>query len=436
MTVVHPMIGQKMYHIGTVVSRSEARLDHHGGMLSRRLVILAAGRKGRSSGKTASKGFSSGKKNSPSTSSQKKNTTRTKPSGGRNTVEAPSRPPTQFAEIQKQDISSSEELEANMEFEKRLKDLKRSSEVQKATLRSQKAVASDILQTQPNYDNPPPLSATLSSVTGGAQGPSTSSSEEGTFGPNQVVLGALSLVLIGIFLVANGGSELGYATKRSGSESMLAPEQRKDLEAELAKMEARLQDTADDLEAVESSAVIQAQLGNYKKSSELLEKLIDAKPNDQDALRLLGETYNAQGDTAKATETFRKAFAASDSKSLEIVTLLTDSLMQAGKQKESVAEVESLRQRGDSGLADVELGMLQAKLLAQWRGHTPDAIRLYEDLCNAYPDDFRPFLGRGLLLKAEGRMADAQRMFVQARYLAPASSKATVEALVKGSSNT
>jgi len=408
----------------SLTRRSRLLYGQEGRLSCRRSVIAAAGRKQAGD----NKGFSSPKKNAAGSSGQKKK--RSKKIVDKNTAEAQSRPPTQFAEIQAKDILSPGEIEANLEFEKRLQDLERSSEAQQAKLSAEKAVASDILQTQPNYDNPPPLSSTLMSASGSGQ--STSTSEEGTFGPSQVVLGALSLVLIGIFLVANGGSELGYATKRSSSETSLAPEQRKDLEAELETMESRLKEKADDLEAIESSAVIQAQLGNYKKSSELLERLVESKPNDQDALRLLGETYSAQGNPTKATETFRKAFAASGSKNLEILTLLTDSLMQAGKQKDSVAEVESLRKSDTDGMSDVELGMLQAKLLAQWRGHTPDALVLYEDLCNAYPDDFRPFLGRGLLLKSEGRMADAQRMFVQARYLSPPSSKATVEALIKG----
>lgn len=412
--------------ICTMRTRSGLICRHHERFLSRRLVIVAAGRKSRGD----NKGFSSPKKNAAGSSGQKKK--RSKKVVDKNTSEAQIRPPTQFAEIQTQDILSPGEIEANIEFEKRLQELERSSEAQKAKLSAEKAISNDILQTQPNYDNPPPLSSTLLSASGSSSGQSTSMSEEGTVGPSQVVLGALSLILIGIFLVANGGSELGYATKSSSSEPSLAAEQRKDLEAELGIMESRLKENSDDLEAVESSAVIQAQLGNYKKSSELLEKLIESKPNDQDALRLLGETYSAQGNAAKATETFRKAFDSSDSKNLEILTLLTDSLMQAGKQKDSIAEVESLRKSNTNGISDVELGMLQAKLLAQWRGHTPDALIVYEDLCNAYPDDFRPFLGRGLLLKSEGRMADAQRMFVQARYLSPPSSKATVEALIKG----
>ena len=351
--------------------------------------------------------------------------------GNKQAVSQVARPPAPFRDVAKEEMVSPGQIEANLEFEKRLLELEKNSQEQKAKLKMDQQAASDILQ--PNYDNPPPLTSTLFADTNTSSGaPKTSLAEASSFGPSQVVLGALSLVLVGVFLIANGGSDLGYATKSpSSQQSTLAPEQRKDLESELKIMQEKLDQNPGDLEALESSAVLNTQLGDYQKASEQLEKLAIAKPDDQEILRLLGETYSVQGNSGKAADTFRKAFKASDSRSLEILTLLTDTLMQSGKQKDAIAQVQSLKQKGSDGLADVELGMLEAKLYAQWRGHIPDAFAVYEKLCEDNPDDFRPFLGRGLLLKSEGRMADAQRMFVQARYLAPPSSKATVEALIK-----
>ncbi len=380
-------------------------------------------RSGGSKNKSSSKGFSDAKK-------QVTKPKASKPKQGvdRNTAQQQARAGSPFLEVQKPDLTSPGELEKNLAFEKRLEELGRQAEAQKSVLRAEAAKTSDVLAV-PNYDNPPPLVETIQNA-GKRGAPTTSMAEEGSIGPSQVVLGALSLILVGIFIVANGGSELGYATPRPASQA-LAPEQRNDLEAELQRMQARMDASAGDLEALESAAVLNTQLGDYKKASELLGKLVAAKPADQEVLRLLGEVEFQLGDAKKASETFRSAFKASGSNSLEVLTLLTDSLMASGKQRDAIEEVRGLRGSGSS-LGDVELGMLQAKLLAQWRGHGPEAIQLYEDLCDANPDDFRPFLGRGLLLKAEGRMADAQRMLVQARFLAPASSKATVEALIKG----
>lgn len=397
------------------------------GANARRTVTVQAKKSGK---KSTSKGFSDDAKKP----AKPKQSNKQKPIGDRNTAQQQqqSRPPSPFLEVQKPDLVSPGEIEEALAFEKRLAELGRQSEAQKIALKAEAAKQGDILAT-PNYDNPPPLAQTIQNA-GKLNVVKTSTAEEGSFGPSQVVLGALSLVLVGVFLIANGGSDLGYSAPRTGSQTQLAPEQRNDLKAELGRMEARMSESPGDLEALESAAVLNTQLGDYKKASELLDKLVMAKPTDQEALRLLGEVQFQQGDAKKASETFRLAFNASGSKSLEVLTLLTDSLMASGNQKDAINEVKGLRGTGNS-LGDVELGMLQAKLLAQWRGHSPEAIQLYEELCEANPDDFRPFLGRGLLLKAEGRMADAQRMFVSARYLAPASSKATVEALIKGASD-
>ena len=387
-------------------------------------VMQAKRSSGSKKSKSSSKGFSDAKKQSAKPTQNKQ-----KAGVDRNTAQQRSSAVSPFLEVQKPDLVSPGELEKNLEFEKRLEELGRQSEAQKSAMRAEAAKQADLLAT-PNYDNPPPLVQTIQNA-GKSSAPTTSTAEEGSFGPSQVVLGALSLVLVGVFLVANGGSELGYSAPRSTTQTTLAPEQRNDLRAELDRMQARMVESPQDLEALESAAVLNTQLGEYKKAGELLEKLVVAKPGDQEALRLLGEVQFQLGDAKKASETFRSAFEASGSRSLEVLTLLTDSLMASGKQRDAIEEVKGLRGANNS-LGDVELGMLQAKLLAQWRGHAPEAIQLYEDLCESNPDDFRPFLGRGLLLKAEGRMADAQRMFVQARFLAPASSKATVEALIKG----
>lgn len=44
----------------------------------------------------------------------------------------------------------------------------------------------------------------------------------------------------------------------------------------------------------------------------------------------------------------------------------------------------------------------------------------------------RSYLAKGLLLKGNGRAGDAQRMFLQARYLAPAGALSVVDQIIKG----
>lgn len=46
------------------------------------------------------------------------------------------------------------------------------------------------------------------------------------------------------------------------------------------------------------------------------------------------------------------------------------------------------------------------------------------------PNDFRGFLAKGLLLREQGRQADAQRAFIQARYLAPKETRPVVDGII------
>lgn len=70
---------------------------------------------------------------------------------------------------------------------------------------------------------------------------------------------------------------------------------------------------------------------------------------------------------------------------------------------------------GAGGLGPVEVELLLGKVYSQWRGHTAEALAVYEGLVSSRPDDFRGFLAKGLLLSEQGRAADAQRAFIQVR---------------------
>lgn len=57
--------------------------------------------------------------------------------------------------------------------------------------------------------------------------------------------------------------------------------------------------------------------------------------------------------------------------------------------------------------------LLLGKVYAAWRGHDNDALAVYERAIETSPEDFRPYLAKGLFLKERGRKADAERMFLQ-----------------------
>ncbi len=87
----------------------------------------------------------------------------------------------------------------------------------------------------------------------------------------QVGLAAVSIALVGIFVLANGSSDLAYMLSPSpaqqaqqGRSVELSEDTRKDLERQLAVQQGQLEASPDSIEALEGVAVINARLGNFK----------------------------------------------------------------------------------------------------------------------------------------------------------------------------
>ncbi|EFJ43190.1 hypothetical protein VOLCADRAFT_121454 [Volvox carteri f. nagariensis] len=82
-------------------------------------------------------------------------------------------------------------------------------------------------------------------------------------------------------------------------------------------------------------------------------------------------------------------------------------------------------------LDPVGVELLTAKVYSAWRGHDQDALATYDELIKAFPEDYRGYLAKGVFLKEKGRKADAERMFLQARFFAPASKQQLVRAIAE-----
>jgi Flp pilus assembly protein TadD len=338
------------------------------------------------------------------------------------------------AKSQSEDGSLVEQLE----FEERLKALKAESAQKKASISNKISSANSVLDgpSAPSYDNPPPLSSTLFGSNEGTNAAADREYSGSSLGPSQIGLAVASLALVGIFIVTSGGSDLGYAQRSrassSTSETQLGPEQQQELRDQLMEVSKRLESDANDLEALEAAAVLHARLGELSDAEQQLERLTTARPGDVDAWRLLAETRSQAGEISGAVEAYAEGFQASDRASLEILTGLCSALVVEGKPQAAVDQVRSLlaSDKAKPQLGEVELGLLLAKTYGQWQGHGADAMTQYDALSEAYPDDFRPPLGKGLLLREQGREGDAQRYILQAKFLAPPSSRPVVDALV------
>lgn len=169
---------------------------------------------------------------------------------------------------------------------------------------------------------------------------------------------------------------------------------------------------------------------------------------DPEAFRLLGDVRYALKDYDGSVVAYRNAMMESRTGSLEVLSGLTNALVAAKKPNEAVQELlaakdrlmmreknqdsntqvdgSSNRSNGFEQVDPVQIDLLLGKTYSDW-GHIGDAVAVYDSLIASHPEDFRGYLAKGVLLKANGKVGDAERMFIQAKYLAPPKGKALVD---------
>lgn len=230
-------------------------------------------------------------------------------------------------------------------------------------------------------------------------------------------------------------------------ERKLTEKEKATLEGTLRQYEATLSNSPEDRTALEGAAVTLVELGEYKRAASLLEKLTKERPNDIEAYRLLGEVKYELKDFEGSASAFRSYLSASDSIDFEVLRGLTNSLLAAKRPSEAVQLLMSSRELLNGGkpagssvsmdtkgkldqkvqeIDPIQVELLLGKAYSDW-GHVSDAVAVYDQLISKYPNDFRGYLAKGIILKENGKIGDAERMFIQAKFFAPEKAKALVD---------
>lgn len=230
-------------------------------------------------------------------------------------------------------------------------------------------------------------------------------------------------------------------------EKQLTDKEKATLKERLQQYEEALSNSPEDPTALEGAAVTLVDLGEYERASPLLEKMIKERPNDVEAYRLLGEVKYEQKDFEGSASAYRSALSASDSMNFEVLRGLTNSLLATKKPGEAVQVLLSFRNHLNDDSSDasviltdanskveqkiekadpVQVELLLGKAYSDW-GHVSDAVAVYDQLISKYPNDFRGYLTKGIILKENGKVGDAERMFIQAKFFAPEKAKALVD---------
>ncbi|TVU39907.1 hypothetical protein EJB05_13351 [Eragrostis curvula] len=225
----------------------------------------------------------------------------------------------------------------------------------------------------------------------------------------------------------------------------LSNEEEAKFKSELEGFEATLSKSPNDPTALEGAAVSLVELGEYEKASTYLEKLVKVIPDKAEAYRLLGEVKFELKDYEGSSSSYKNALSSSDNIDFDVLRGLTNSLLAAKKPDQAVEVILSCRQKlnensqtrgadpaNESGVQKpqdidpIQVDLLLGKAYSDW-GHISDAVSVYDQLISEHPEDFRPYLAKGIILKENGKSGEAERMFIQAKFFAPEAAKALVD---------
>ncbi|CAL9131259.1 unnamed protein product [Musa textilis] len=227
----------------------------------------------------------------------------------------------------------------------------------------------------------------------------------------------------------------------------LTEEEKSTFKTKLEEYKEILGKSPEDPTALEGAVVTMEELGDYEQASSLLEKLTKERPNNADAYRLLGDVKFELKDYDGSASAYKNSLSASGIIDFEVLHGLTNSLLAAKKPGTAVQELLKYREQlnekylrssdvyvdGKVNLdkenlnADpIQVDLLLGKAYSDW-GRVSDALAVYDQLISKHPDDFRGYLAKGIILKENGSVGDAERMFIQARFFAPEKVKALVD---------
>lgn len=243
------------------------------------------------------------------------------------------------------------------------------------------------------------------------------------------IMAVATLALAGLSVVPLIGAfqQTPQIATSSGS-----PQER--LETEAKGYELVLQREPENQAALRGLLEVRVQQGNIEAVIPVLEKLAEQNADRPDYSVLLAQTRQQVGDLEGAAQAYRSVL---ESRPGDINALkgLSGLLIQQERPQAAIGLLEETLSTADEtnqakpGSVDVTsvqilLGEVHYKLQ-----EFDQAIATYDQAAQANPQDFRPVLGKALVLQAQGKTEEAAPLFTSAENLAPDQFKDQVKQL-------
>ncbi|ERN40836.1 hypothetical protein KR51_00026180 [Rubidibacter lacunae KORDI 51-2] len=232
------------------------------------------------------------------------------------------------------------------------------------------------------------------------------------------------LSIVDLFSGGAAGSQQSGAPLTSVS----AADRERDLEAR--GYEKVLEREPDNETALDALVRIRLEQGDFEAATGWLEKLAEHKSDEPDYRILLGQVREQTGDLEGAVRDFRRVLEENPGY-LPALQGLTGLLLQQDRPEAAIGEVQAALALAEAPNSDVERVPLQLHLgqIYVQIGRSTAAIAIFDEIAAENPADFRPVLGKALVLGRQGRIQEAKELADRAQALAPARYKDQIQQL-------
>lgn len=212
--------------------------------------------------------------------------------------------------------------------------------------------------------------------------------------------------------------------------------EREKLEAEAKGYELVVQREPGNATALRGLLDTKLKLNDLPGVIEALEKLVELKPEQKDYPILLAQAKQQNGDREGAAAVYRQILAAEPGnvKALQglVNLLLVENSPEAaiGLLSDTLKAAEQTNQIEPGSVNVVSVRVILGEVYASL-GRYAEAIATYNEASKADPQDFRPLLGKAIVLQKQGKIEEASPLFASATELAPSEYRDRIQELAK-----
>jgi len=255
-----------------------------------------------------------------------------------------------------------------------------------------------------------------------------------------IVSGIAAIALIGVPLAASlSGLSQSSSQVTSSPSASASPsaESQKQLEETARGYQAVLQREPNNQTALRGLVDVRIQQRDVKGAIAPLEKLAELNPTEADYGILLAQAKQQLQDREGAAEAYRKILAAQpgNPKALNglVALLLEQQRPEAavGVLQDALKTAEEANKIKPGSVDVTAVQMLLGQVYAT-QSRFDEAIAVFDKAMERDRQDYRPIVGKALVLQDQGKDAEAKPLFVSAEALAPAQFKDRIKQLAAG----